>query len=292
MKLLNNRYGNPHYFLASYKKEAKALPSVNPGDASGFRTFYGFVLKYNTFSKNTAWYALETPHSAFLFRSCQVTLGIDGTKKYRWLEENLEENHVYQILPLLYMKSMTLFCLTMLYWSMLRLLIKKNYNKKKFGNVFMKWGEVVKCCLCEGYDDLDDCNSFLQFDLEERRKWLFHNNLCYVFLSVISVNHNARNCKHRKECKVCKKRHPASLHGYKAEKSKVKQPGDNSSEESKVNVNCATANTKSDVSSMCLVPLLVRHKLSNCIVETFVLPNNCSQATFTRNKFLDLAGYF
>lgn len=39
---------------------------------------------------------------------------------------------------------------------------------------------------------------------------------------------------------------------------------------------------------VCLVPLLVRHELSNCIVKTFVLPNNCSQATFTRNKFLDL----
>ena len=127
---------------------------------------------------------------------------------------------------------------------------KKNNNKKKFGNVFKKRGEVVKGCLCEGHDDLDDCNSFLQFDLQERRKWLFQNNLCYLCLSVISVNHNARNCRHRKECKVCTKRHPASLRGYKAEKSKVKQPGGNSSEESKVNVNCATANTKSDVSSV------------------------------------------
>ena len=227
------------------------MPSVNPGDASGFRKFYGFVLKYKTFSKSTAWNALETPQSAFLFRSCQVALGIDGTEKYRWLEENLEENHVYQILPLLYMKSMTLFFLRMLYWSMFRLLIKKkNNNKKKFGNVFKKRGEVVKGCLCEGHDDLDDCNSFLQFDLQERRKWLFQNNLCYLCLSVISVNHNARNCRHRKECKVCTKRHPASLRGYKAEKSKVKQPGGNSSEESKVNVNCATANTKSDVSSV------------------------------------------
>ena len=38
------------------------------------------------------------------------------------------------------------------------------------------------------------------------------------------VNHNARNCKNRKECKVCKKQHPTSLHDCKAEKSKTKQP--------------------------------------------------------------------
>ena len=114
--------------------------------------------------------------------------------------------------------------------------------------------------------------------------------MCYGCLSAISVNHNARNCKNRKECKVCKKRHPTSLHGYKVEKSKVKQLDGNSSEESKINVNCATANTKSDVISMCVVPVLVRHKLSNCIVKTCAMLDNCSQATFMRNKLLGALG--
>ena len=45
VRLLNNRYENPHYLLTSYRKELKALPSVKPGDASGFRKFYSFVLK-------------------------------------------------------------------------------------------------------------------------------------------------------------------------------------------------------------------------------------------------------
>ena len=116
---------------------------------------------------------------------------------------------------------------------------------------------MVKCSLCEGNHDLDDCNSFLQFDLQERSKWLFHNKLCYCCLSAISVNHNARNCNNRNEYKVCKNRHPTSLHGYKAEKSEVKQPDVNSSEESKINTNHTTANTKSDVISMCVVPVLV-----------------------------------
>ena len=49
VKLLNNRYGNPHYLLASYRKEIRALPPVKPGDASGFRNFYNFVLKCETF---------------------------------------------------------------------------------------------------------------------------------------------------------------------------------------------------------------------------------------------------
>ena len=107
------------------------------------------------------------------------------------------------------------------------------------------------------FPDLDDCNSFLQFNLQERSMWLSHNKLCYGWLSAISVNHDARNCKNRKECKVCKERRPTFLHGYKAEKSKVKQPYGNSSEESKVNVNCTTANTKSEVIIMYAVPVLL-----------------------------------
>ena len=142
---------------------------------------------------------------------------------------------------------------------------------------------MVKCSLCEGNHDLDDCDSF---DLQERSKLFFHNKLCYGCLSASYVNHNARNCNNRKECKVCKKRHPTSLHGYKAGKRKAKQQDSNSSEESKVTVNCSTANTKSDVISMCVVPALVRHKLSNYIVKMYTMFGNCSQATFMRNKFL------
>ena len=80
------------------------------------------------------------------------------------------------------------------------------------------------------------------------------------------------------------------MHGYKAGKSKAKQPNGNSSEESKVNVNCAIANTKSDVISMCVVPVLVWYKLSNCIVKTYGMLDNCSQATFMRNKLLGALG--
>ena len=94
----------------------------------------------------------------------------------------------------------------------------------------------------------------------------------------------------QKGSKVCQEKYPTSLHGYRAEKSKVKQPDGNSSEKSKVNVNRATANTKSDIISMCVVPVLVRHKFSNFIVKTYAMLYNFSQATFMRNKLLGALG--
>ena len=253
MRLLNNRYGNPHYLLASYRKEIKALPSVKPGHASGSKKFCSFVLKCETFSKSTTWNALETPEML-----CILVLKLPGSLRDTW-------NRKVQVVRRNFGRELCLSDSASFVHEETTLIIdpspeKKHNKKKKYETFATKGGEVVKCFLCEGNHDLDDCNSFLWFDLQERSKWLFHNKLCYDCLSVISVNHNARNCKNRKECKVCKKIHPTSLYGYKAEKSKAKQPDGNSSEESKVNVNCTIANTKSDAISVCVVPVLVWHR--------------------------------
>ena len=78
LRLLKNSYGNPHYLLASYRKEIEALPSVKPGDASGFGKFYSFVLKCEKFSKNTAWNALETPEML-----CILVLKLPGSLRDR-----------------------------------------------------------------------------------------------------------------------------------------------------------------------------------------------------------------
>ena len=77
--LLNNKYRNPHYLLASYRKEIKALPFVKPGDASGFRKFFSFVLKCETFSKSTAWNTLETQETF-----CILISKLLGSLRDRW----------------------------------------------------------------------------------------------------------------------------------------------------------------------------------------------------------------
>ena len=50
---------------------------------------------------------------------------------------------------------------------------EKHDKKNKSGSFATKWGQVVKCSLCEANHDLDYQNPFLQFDLQESSKWLF-----------------------------------------------------------------------------------------------------------------------
>ena len=53
--------------------------------------------------------------------------------------------------------------------------------------VLLKRGEMVKCSLCEGNHDLDNCNSFLQSDLQERSGCFITNCVMAVLVQFLSV---------------------------------------------------------------------------------------------------------
>ena len=65
---------------------------------------------------------------------------------------------------------------------------RKHAKKKKHGSFATKRGEVLKCSLCEG-NHLDDCDSLLQFDLQERSAHFITNCVMVAvleqFLSII-----------------------------------------------------------------------------------------------------------
>jgi len=54
--------------------------------------------------------------------------------------------------------------------------------------------------------------------------------------------------------------------------------------------NCATVNTKSEIISMCVVPVIVRHKFSNRMIKTYAMLDTCSQATFAKINLLSNLG--
>ena len=127
---------------------------------------------------------------------------------------------------------------------------------------------------------------------KEGSRFLFEQKLCYSYFSPISTSHNARTCKKRKECKVCKQRHPTSLHGYKTEKKtppKTEKSHDEKDKEQK-DFHCATVNISSEVISMCVVPVMVRHKLSNCVIKTYAMLDTCSQVMFAKENLLSDLG--
>ena len=146
------------------------MPSVKPGDLSGFRKFYRFLLKCETFSKSTAWNTLKTPETL-----CILVSKLQGSLRDRWNREVQAVRKNSRREPCLsdfasFVHEETTLVNDPIFskdavLGYVQTPGKKHDKKKKYGSFATKGGEVVKCSLCEGNHDLDDCNSFLQFDL-------------------------------------------------------------------------------------------------------------------------------
>ena len=81
---------------------------------------------------------------------------------------------------------------------------KKEQDKSKINTA---------CPLCSESHDLDECSSFKSKSLKERKDFVRMNNLCFA---CFVPNHKSVNCRRRKTCEVCSRRHPTTLHEYNA----------------------------------------------------------------------------
>ena len=152
------------------------------------------------------------------------------------------------------------------------------------------------CHMCKKNHDMDNCKKFLELTVNDRSRYLAKNKLCFGCYDPISSNHSAKTCSKRIICKECKNYHPTALHGYQYKKQKS-EPGkndDEKKEETQLSNRCTEIEDFSNVSinqetsmvSMCVVPVIVKHKNSSREVKTFAMLDNCSQGTFVKEDLL------
>ena len=81
---------------------------------------------------------------------------------------------------------------------------------------------------------------------------------------------------------VSSERHSNVLHGLKTQKYKKK--GNNEDTDTKEDkpeeIKCPSTNTRSDVISMCIVPVQIKSKDTSKTVHIYALLDSCSQGTF------------
>ena len=142
---------------------------------------------------------------------------------------------------------------------------------------------VNVCQLCQKSYFLDRCPEYKKKSVEERNKFLFQKKLCYGCYTPISSEHNAQICKQRQVCNICSERHPTGLHGYKA--SKKNRTGDgNDSGKNNGSLTIATTKMKSNVVSMCVVPVKIKCNKSRKELKTYAMLDCCSQGTFIKSE--------
>ena len=151
-----------------------------------------------------------------------------------------------------------------------------------------------KCVFCDGSHKLDDSQFYTEIPIKERRKFLKKNKLCYGCYENFFTQNTARSCKNRRTCKICKKEHLTGLHGLTFKRKSKSSNNDTDPNFSTVKSNFAGVGfvifTFSQIISICVVPVRVKHSNSNNEVKTFALMDTYSHGTFVTEVLISKLG--
>ena len=106
------------------------------------------------------------------------------------------------------------------------------------------------CSFCRERHSIHMCNDFKTRSLEVRLKFVRDNRLCFACLN---VGHQARECRSRKICEICQRRHPTVMHTD--ERNPTNVPQQSSATTCASNDHSAYATRKSSM----VVPVHISH---------------------------------
>ena len=211
--LLKQKYGDPYTIIAAYRQEIKEWPILKGGDASAFRKFHNLLIKCQNLSTTLEWNALDNPDTICnRLTKLPVYLRDKWNRKVFVIRKSFREPTFCDFVEFIDDES-TLVCDPLFSRNAIDKFSGTEYKKKKLKNFVIKSSnsrlsggdyrnkEAVKCHLCDGYHDLDDCDEYLKTPVEERSKFLAQKKLCYGCYDQINANHKARNCTKRRRCK-------------------------------------------------------------------------------------------
>lgn len=140
--------------------------------------------------------------------------------------------------------------------------------------------DSFKCMFCDEGHSIQECQNLMQRAVEEKRKFVLENKLCFACLR---RGHGSKDCRNRAVCAVCKKRHPTPLH-------EDHQPGDKSplqtalqAEENASSLSCCVNGGEGGITSM-IVPVWLSSSNSESEVCVYALLDTQSSHTFVKRE--------
>ena len=149
------------------------------------------------------------------------------------------------------------------------------------------------CPLCKDSHELDLCEKFTKMAISERKKFAHSNALCW---GCLKWGHLYKDCRGRKTCRICNRRHPTSLHDTSIT-CQERAPNPESSESIQRNPIshcvevCATNSCAEPVSHSLIVPVWVHHadNQDNKIM-VYALLDDQSDACFIKQTAVEKLG--
>ena len=228
---LNQRYGQPFVIQRAFRDKLAKWPKIQSKDAEGLRTFSDFL--------NACLQAMPHVKGLEILSDCeenqkliqkvpdwlasrwnrQVTTALMGGKEFPTFEDFANFVSVEAEIACNPVTSLHALHSSNSFQD------KRNTKEVKGSkaNVFNTQTAInsvksvssngksrIPCMWCK--DDkhqLPKCADFMEKSLEERRKHVKDNKLCY---GCVKPGHTAKECRHRHTCDICKGRHPTCLH--------------------------------------------------------------------------------
>lgn len=151
----------------------------------------------------------------------------------------------------------------------------------------------IICAFCKNNHELDLCEKFSKIALSERRKFVQANALCW---GCLKWGHVYKECRGRKTCRSCSRRHPTYLHDDSATYHD-RIPDQESSESSRSNpishcIEVCSMNSQTEpVSHSLIVPVWLHHEDSpNNKLMVYALLDDQSDACFIKQTALEKLG--
>ena len=272
IELFESWYGNPHLVARSYIKELRQWPSIPSNNASALKKLHRFLLKGLTHLRDGR---LNELGSDSIIRGILGKIGTSAQEQ--WLKQVVRarqrkgKEKGFEDL----VSYVEYLCLLASDPSYSQDVFREDKEMNTCLKSFATQVQFAKCPLCNGTHSLDECLRFIDMTVEERIKLIFHQKLCLTCFDKISDDHVAKTCKKKQICKICKDKHPTTLHGHNCKTLKS------------LSVYQAGESVQQNI-SMSIVPVRISHQ-NNPLLEMIVyaLLDENSQGVFAKDSVLD-----
>ncbi len=215
-KLLDAEYGDHFKVSMAYLNKALSWPPIQPDDGQTLKRFSFYLTKCLHVMRNIA-YMDVLNHIPYLQRILSK-LPMDFQDKWRdhVAEMRLTGQNIQFEDLVDFVHEASNIVNDPAFGKEAMNSVEPTFNTKMAKNAqHMEYSfsaqiiSVDKCPMCQNEHDLESCEQFLSVTLNERRRFLRNQMLCF---GCYGVNHVSKNCNSKRLCSICQKPHPTAMH--------------------------------------------------------------------------------